>query len=60
MAAVMRLVNRSTLSSAMGQQYLALSSAARVQAVSFLVLLSFSRLYRERLANVSSRDSGAC
>ncbi|KAG8013572.1 Hydroxymethylglutaryl-CoA lyase [Nibea albiflora] len=31
MAAVMRLVNRSTLSSAMGQQYLAFSSAAKVQ-----------------------------
>lgn len=35
MAAVMRLVNRSTLSSAMGQQYLAFSSAAKVKATGF-------------------------
>ncbi|XP_072221660.1 hydroxymethylglutaryl-CoA lyase, mitochondrial [Leuresthes tenuis] len=33
MAAVMRLVNRSSLSSAMGQQYLAFSSAAKLKTV---------------------------
>ena len=45
MAAVMRLVNRSTLSSAMGQQYVALSSAAKVNALNFLVLLPVSQVY---------------
>lgn len=57
MAAVMRLVNRSTLGSAMGQQYLAFSSASKVKTVSFLVLLSSSRLYCARLA--SSLDGAA-
>lgn len=41
MAAVMRLVNRSSLGSVMGQQYLAFSSAAKVKVVGvFGVLLS--------------------
>lgn len=40
MAAVLRLVNRNTLSSAMGQQYLAFNSAAKVAAVRFVVLLT--------------------
>ena len=58
MAAVMRLVNRSTLTSAMGQQYLALSSTAKLHAVSFIMILSSRRLYSEHLA--SSLDSTAC
>ena len=33
--AIMRLVNRGALTSAMGQQFLVFSSAAKVQAVSF-------------------------
>lgn len=58
MAAVMRLVNRSNISSAMGRQYLALSSSAKVKALSCVVLLSSITSYCARL--VSSPDSRAC
>jgi len=42
MAAVMRFVNRSAFGPAMGQQYVALSLAAKVGATSFLLRLSSS------------------
>lgn len=44
MAAVLRLVNRSTLSSAMGQQYLTCSSAAKVKTVRFLSTFTFKKV----------------
>lgn len=51
MAAVLKLVNRGTLSSAMGQQYLSFSSAPKVQAVSLLsVLLVYSRFIFQQVA----------
>ena len=51
MAAVLRLVNRGTLSSAMGQQYLTFSSAPKVQAVSlFSVLLVYSGFIFQQVA----------
>lgn len=49
--AVMRVFNRSTLSSAMCQQYLALSSAGKSQSVSFHICLIFDLHIDERLPN---------